>query len=266
MIKAFYGLEKQPFLNTDISLLPHQQDIYETIKVHSYQGGLCLVMGEPGTGKSVIKEAINEIDDKRMLTVTVSRTLHTYSNILKILCEAFNVEQHGNHYKCEKRLIEAAFEIKREGKMLVVIIDEAHLLEMETLRKLRLMFDDFPKNHNLVLIGQPPLMNNMYLKVNADIKSRITYSVVLPKLTDEGLEDFIYTQLDKVGLGHNTFTEDAMSLIVRSSEGVIRKTRNLCLSCLLEGVRQQTRQINTQIVNTVLRMPHWRDEQDLNLM
>jgi hypothetical protein len=58
----------------------------------------------------------------------------------------------------------------------------------------------------------------------------------------------------------------AMGLIVRSSEGVLRKTRNLCLSCLLEGVRQRTKQINTQIVNTVLRMPHWRDEQDLNLM
>jgi type II secretory pathway predicted ATPase ExeA len=266
MIKAFYGLEKQPFAINGIELLPHQQDIFDTLKVHSYQGGLCLVMGEPGTGKSVIKEAVREIDDKRMLVVTVSRTLHTYSNIIKILCDAFNVEQHGNHFKCEKRLIEAAFNIKREGKMLVVIIDEAHLLDMDTLRKLRLMFDDFPKNHNLVLIGQPPLMNNMYLKVNADIKSRITYSVVLQKLNPDDLEDFIFCQMDKVGLGHNTFTEDAISLIVRSSEGVLRKTRNLCLSCLLEGVRQSTKQINTQIVNTVLRMPHWRDEQDMSLL
>ena len=265
MIKAFYGLEKQPFSNQGIELMPNQQEIYDTIKVHSYQGGLCLIIGEPGTGKSVIKEAIKEIDDKRMLVVSISRTLHTYSNIIKILCEAFNVLDQGSNFKCEKRLIEAAYGIKREGKMLVVVIDEAHLLEMDTLRRLRLMFDDFPKNHNLVLIGQPDLMNKMYLKVNADIKSRVTYSVNMQKLTPDQLEDFIFSQMDKVGLGHNTFTEDAIHLIVRSCEGTLRRARNLCLSCLLEAVRNREKQINIAVVNSVLRMPHWRDEQDLNL-
>lgn len=265
MIKAFYGLEKQPFSNQEIELMQNQQEIYDTIKVHSYQGGLCLVLGEPGTGKSVIKEAIQEINDKRMMVVSISRTLHTYSNIIKILCEAFKVEDKGSNFKCEKRLIEAAYHIKREGKMLVMVIDEAHLLDMDTLRKLRLMFNDFPKNHNIVLIGQPPLMNNMYLNINADIKSRVTYSVNMQKLNPDQLEDFIFSQMDKVGLGHNTFTEDAISLIIRSSEGTLRKTRNLCLSCLLEAVRNKERKIDISVVNSVLRMPHWRDEQDLNL-
>jgi MSHA biogenesis protein MshM len=122
------------------------------------------------------------------------------------------------------------------------------------------MFDDFPKNHNLVLIGQPPLMNNLYLKTNEDIKSRITYSVNLKKLYPDQVEEFIYHQLDLVGLGHNTFTEEAIQLIIRSCEGTLRKVRNLCLSCLLEGVRQQQRSIDLKVVNTVLRMPHWREE------
>jgi MSHA biogenesis protein MshM len=38
-----------------------------------------------------------------------------------------------------------------------------------------LLFEDFPKNHNLVLIGRPNLLANLDLGVNHDIKSRVTY-------------------------------------------------------------------------------------------
>ena len=40
------------------------------------------------------------------------------------------------------------------GKSVITIIDEAHLLDIEVLRKLRLMFEEFPKNHNLILSGR----------------------------------------------------------------------------------------------------------------
>ena len=38
--------------------------------------------------------------------------------------------------------------------MLVPIIDDAHLMPADCLRKLRLLCEDFPRSHNLVLIGQ----------------------------------------------------------------------------------------------------------------
>ena len=33
--------------------------------------------------------------------------------------------------------------------------------DLVALRKLRLLFEDFPKNHNLVLIGRPSLLANL---------------------------------------------------------------------------------------------------------
>jgi len=63
--------------------------------------------------------------------------------------------------------------------MLVPIIDDAHLMQSDCLRKLRLLFEDFP--HNLVLIGQPPLLQSLTLSVNEEIRSRVTYSVILPR-------------------------------------------------------------------------------------
>lgn len=263
MIRSYFGIEDNPFSIENVSLLNHQQEIYDTLRVHCQQGGLCLVLGTPGTGKTVIKEILKQNEDKRILVVTVARTLHTYINTIKILCQAFNIDYEGSDFKCEKRLIEEAFSLNRQGKMLVTIIDDAHLMEMNTLRKLRLLFEDFPKNHNIILIGQPVLLNNMSLTVNQDIKSRITYSTIMRKLNPDDMQSFILSQLDRVKLGHNTFTEDATDLIVRSSDGILRHARNLCLSCLLEAVRARTKTVDLANVNRVLIQPHWRKDYDL---
>jgi type II secretory pathway predicted ATPase ExeA len=263
MIRSYFGLTETPFSLDNISLLPHQQEIYEILRVHSQQGGLCMLLGEPGTGKTVIKETIKQQSDKRMLVVTVARTLHTYSNTIKILCQVFNIDYQGSNFKCEKRLIEEAYNLFRSNKLLVITIDDAHLMEMPTLRRLRLLLEDFPKNHNLILVGQLTLLNNIGLKVNGDIKSRITFSSIMRKLNPDDCEQFILCQLDKAGLGHNTFTEEALNLIVRSADGYLRRIRNLCLSALLEAIREHKKMVELSHVNRVLLQPHWRNENDL---
>lgn len=263
MIRAFYGLARDPFAYADLKLLAGQQEIVDTLRVHAQQGGLCLVLGVPGSGKTTVKEHLQaRADPKRALVVTIGRTLHTYPNTLRLLCQAFQLEAGTNPFAGEKALVEQAFSLNRQGKSLMTIIDDAHLLEMQTLRRLRLLFGDFPKNHNLVLVGQPTLMGHLALQANEDIRSRVTYSVVMKRLNPDDMESFIHSCLDVAGLGHNTFTAGAVDLIVRSSEGVLRNARNLCLSCLLEGVRAQNRTIDIDAVNRVLIQPHWRKDDD----
>jgi len=266
MIRSFYGIENNPFSHENITLLKTQEDVYETLKVHNSQGGFCLLMGVPGTGKTVIKEFLKDHTSKQTLVVTVARTLHTYNNTIKILCGAFNIGYSGCNFKCEKSLIEEAYSLKQQGKSLIIIIDDAHLMEMTTLRKLRLLFEDFPKNHNVILIGQPELLNKINLGVNLDIKSRITYSTVMKRLNTDDIQAFILAQLDRIKLGHNTFNQDALDLITRSSDGVLRKTKNLCLSCMLEAVRARKKIVDLEMVNRVLIQPHWRKECDLELL
>ena len=267
MIRSYFGLTSTPFCLEHVELLPHQQEIYDTLMVHSRQGGLCLLLGDPGTGKSVIKEALKQQQDKRLVVVTVARTLHTYGNTIKILCQAFSIEtDEGSYFKIEKRLIEEAYSLHRQGKMLVTIIDDAHFLEMDTLRRLRLLFEDFPKSHNVILIGQPALLHQMSLKVNEDIKSRVTYSIIMPKLVAVDMQSFILAELDRVTLAHNTFDTDSLSLVIRSSEGILRRARNLTLGCLLEAVRSQKKHVDLAMVNRVLIHPHWRIDQEVELV
>lgn len=263
MIRAFYGIDTNPFSTQDIVLLSHQQEVFDVLSVHSYQGGLCLLMGEPGTGKTMIKNSINQQADKTTMVVNIGRTLHTYFNTVKMLCHAFKIDHKGSSFSCEKRLIEQAYNLSNTGKTLIVIIDDAHLMDMHTLRKLRLLFEEFPKNHNIILVGQPQLLHNIALRVNEDIKSRVTYSTILKKLVPDDMEAFILKELDKAGLPHNTFTQDALSLIARSSDGILRRARNLCLSCMIEAVRSRKKTIGIDNVNQVLIQPHWRVEKDI---
>jgi type II secretory pathway predicted ATPase ExeA len=264
MIRSYFGLTDNPFSLRDVTLLEHQQEIYDTLKVHCQQGGLCLVVGGPGTGKSVIKESLKQLPDKQYLVATVARTLHTYTNTVKILCEAFRVEFESSAFKCERRLISQAFNHNHTGKMLVTVIDDAHLLEMDTLRKLRLLFEDFPKNHNLILIGQPELLTSFNLSVNQDLKSRVTYSVITRRLHPDNMRDFLQRELDRLGLAHNTFSEAARELILRAADGVLRRCRNLCLATMLEAVRASAgRTMDIDLVNRVLLQPHWQKDIDL---
>jgi MSHA biogenesis protein MshM len=263
MIRAFYGLTQNPFDRREFELLPGQQEILDTLKVHCQQGGLCLVLGVPGTGKSVIKQAVQKLPENQHLVAAVGRTLHTYTNTVKILCDAFRVDFESSAFKCERRLIEQAFSLNHAGKTLTTILDDAHLMDMANLRRLRLLFEDFPKNHNLVLIGRTSLLADLDLGVNQDIKSRVTYSVITKRLGPDAMRDFILRELDRVGLGHNTFTPPAIDLVVRSADGVLRKARNLGVGCLIEAVRSAKRTIDIDIVNRVLMQPHWQKDADL---
>src|ERR1044071_797859 len=262
MIRSHFGLQRNPFDPEALTLLAHQQEVFDILLVHAQQGGLCLVLGEPGTGKSVTKQHLMAHDPKRMMTTVFNRTLHTYHNTLRILCQAFQIDFEGHDHRCERLLVQEAFKIHRAGKLLVPIIDDAHLRPTDCLRKLRLLCEDFPHSHNLVLIGQPPLLQSLALSINEEIRSRVTYSVVLPRLSPETIEQFILSQLDRAGLGHNTFTAEALALIVRSGEGPLRRTRNLALSSLIEAVRDQTRIVDLKQVNRVLVQPHWRKDCD----
>ena len=82
MIRAHFGLDQNPFGHPNAEqpheLLTQQKEILDTLRVHCQQGGLCIVIGAPGTGKSVIKQALVAHDSKRLIAPVVNRTLHTY--------------------------------------------------------------------------------------------------------------------------------------------------------------------------------------------
>lgn len=239
-------------------------EIFEILLARCVHGSLCVVAGEPGTGKSQIKNALVNHNPKTLVTASVGRTLHTYPRTLRILCEAFQLDYQGGDVKCEKALIEQARKLHHQGKMAAILIDDAHLMDIHALRKLRLLLQEFPKNHNLVLFAQIDIIEIIQLTVNEDIRSRITYSGLLRRLADEDIIAFILQQLDYCGLPHKTISDDAMALIAKASAGVLRNAEYITISSLVQTVRDRTHIVHTKQVNDVLMQPHWRQYQQIS--
>jgi type II secretory pathway predicted ATPase ExeA len=262
MINLIWGIAHEPFKRDKLSLLPQQKHILDIVNIHAQQGGFSVIIGEPGVGKSVLREHIEQLDKNRETSVvSCSRTLHTYRQIAWQLAESFKLET--SEKTIENDLIQAAFAQVRARKTLYMLIDEAHLLELSVLRKLRLLFERFPKNHNVILFGQPELLHYLSLSTHQDIKSRITYSAIIRPLNDDDMQRYIVTQLEAANMGINTFDEAALVLIIRSAEGNLRLCRNLCYASLIEAARETKKTVTITHVNNVLVQPHWRSHEEL---
>lgn len=262
MIKATWGLTHEPFQRDLPPLLPQQQAIAEILHIHAQHGGFAVVLGAPGVGKTVLREHLQARAERgEAIVASFSRTLHTYLNLITQLAEAFQLDAPAK--QLEAQLIHTAHGHLRDGKTLYVVIDEAHLIDMIALRKLRLLFDRFPKRHLLVLLGQPDLLHHLALLPNADIKNRITYSAHLLPLADPDLRTWINAELTAVRLGSNTFDEAALELIERNALGNLRLARNLSHASLLHACRDGKRQVSISHVNEVLIQPHWRSHEQL---
>ena len=303
MIRSHFGLDQNPFSNDTIALLPQQQEVFDTLRVHCQQGGLCVVIGDPGTGKSVIKQALIQHDPKRLIVPVVNRTLHTYPNVLRILCQAFRrrriSDRAGRLRRTEFHLREAswrppsasttdalccwfALRAKRSRRSSTTRISSTCATYADCVFSSRTSprgeTATQSKNHNLILVAQPGLLTSLALSTNEDLQSRVTYSARVAKLAPEAMRAFpkgkpvttLNTELDKVGLPHATFAPEALALIIRASEGVLRRTRNLCRATLVECVRDRTlcswfprgNAFDLKQVNRVLMQPHCREPCD----
>jgi MSHA biogenesis protein MshM len=88
-----------------------------------------VIIGNPGVGKSVLKDHIIALDHEPNITVvSCLRTMHTYVNILKQLAESFKLDVPTKDL--EKTLFNTAFAHIRDRKTLYTLIDEAHLLSI----------------------------------------------------------------------------------------------------------------------------------------
>lgn len=263
MIRPTFGIPQEPFIRDDLKLLKQQQEVFDIVKIHSQHGGFSVVTGAPGVGKSILKNALEKLGNERdTIVVSASRTMHTYLNILKQMATSLKIADIPTR-ELEQELIQVAYNYTRDLKTIYTLIDEAHLLDMEVLRKLRLLFDQFPKKHNLILFGQRELLYSLSMKVNEDVKSRITYSKNILPLSDNEIEQYILSELESVKLGANVFNEDALEIITRSVEGNLRLCRNLCYASLIEACRENKKIVNTNHVNAVLIQPHWRSHEEL---
>ncbi len=111
------------------------------------------MLGVPGTGKSVIKHALCRHEPSTSSPPS-QRTLHTYTNTVRILCEAFHIEFEGARLSLRTPTHRAGPPPQPRRQVLTTILDDAHLMDLATCAAAPAL-RGLPQEPQPVLIGSP---------------------------------------------------------------------------------------------------------------
>ena len=154
-----------------------------------------------------------------------------------------------------KRQLQQEIEVIRgiQRKKVVCILDEAHLLEKETLEEFRFLLNYRFDSMALVLVGQTELWENkLKLQRYAAIRQRIDMYCTLPHLDRSETEQYIASHMDYSGCGQEIFTTKALDEIHKASAGIPRMINRVCEKALMYAFQNQKRLIDDYMIKFVV--------------
>ena len=156
-----------------------------------------------------------------------------------------------------KRQLQRELEIIRgvQHKKVICVLDEAHLLDKETLEEFRFMLNykfDSESPMGLILVGQTELWDQkLRYQSYAAIRQRIDMNIVLRHLDRAETGRYIDSHLAYAGGKKDIFTDRAVDEIFKSTNGIPRMINRVCEKNLMYASQQQKRLIDEHMVQYV---------------
>ena len=265
MYLEYYGLVKEPFHITPdpefLYLSPsHKKALGVILSDVENRAGLMMITGGVGLGKTtILRAAMQQFDKERIKTVLVFNPCISYSELLKLIYEELGLGFHrgDNQFQAIQRLHLALIEDYQSGNNVILVIDEAQNMPVDTLENLMTLSELETNNHKLIqiaLVGQHPELDNL---LNRDalrqLKRRIAHRVMLDKLTKKESIDYIGHRLKIASAVRSSpFTESAIDQIVKHCEGVPRCINITCDNALVSGFGSSQNPIRPALVREVI--------------
>lgn len=253
----FFGYRYPPFADTFEILEPYQSEA-ESLIIHRSnallrQGKSVALYGEAGTGKSMlVKSIISELDAKEFRIAQIPYGGMKPSAILRDLCDEFDIDIAGR----KNLLSRLASEFQRSsGKPFpIIIVDEAHEMQRQSFIDLCSLLHDARARTAaaaIVLVGQPVLKKMLELDIFAPVKTRLSCTFSMPKLSIEDAKEFIAFRLELAQAGKNLFDSDAIECLAADAKGNRRMLMNLAALCLEEAARRNDKVVTAEIVSAI---------------
>ncbi len=263
MYLSHFGLNEPPFRIT-----PHTEFFFSganrgaTLEALLYaithDEGIVKVAGEVGSGKTMLCRVLVERLPKSVETIYLANPSLSRDEILHVIAADLQVESRGERVTILLRALqERLIKLYAAGRRVVVLIDEAHAMPVETLEEIRLLSNLESNRHKLlqiVLFGQPELDQHLALPNMRQLKERITHSFTLEPLVRSDVESYVDFRMRAAGYrGPNVFVPPAMKLIAQSSQGLTRRINILADKSLLAAFADGTHQVTAKHARAALR-------------
>ena len=259
--KAFYEMQHTPFTRD----IPPEK-LYESPAMADAIGRLAyaadrqlfaVVTADAGCGKStLIRRFVTTLSQEEYIFLYLSDSKLTPRWFYKGLLDQLGIES--KFYRGDaKRQLQKEVEIIRgvQKKKVVCILDEAHLLEKESIEEFRFLLNyksDSMSPMALVLVGQTELWDKLRLQRYAAVRQRIDIHCVLPHLDRAETERYILSHLAYAGGKQEIFTDKAIDDIYKESTGIPRSINRICEKSLMYASQQNKRLIDEHLVRYII--------------
>ncbi len=271
MYRNFYQLNYAPFATTDhpepLFLSPRHQTALESIVTGiEQQQGLAVLTGEAGIGKTtLLRSMLTSLPTLQPYFISDSDLSlgHRVSpkELIRSMKRKVGQEPAANASRQSlaemiNELQEFFIQANKQGTTVVMVVDDAHLLPLETLRMLPQIIDIFPyrdKLAHLVLLGQPSLTTKLRDPKLQALKSQIATFVTLPRLKKKESQTYIKTKLEQATTANASIVSTpAIKTIANYAQGIPRNLNVLCTETLTTGFQQQKHPIPKRLVREII--------------
>lgn len=249
-----YGIKELPFTltpNTNyfFGLPSHKEAIAVLVTALKTGEGFIKVTGEVGTGKTLIcRKLLNELPQD-FVTAYIPNPFLNPAELRRSVANELNVSLTDNADQQEftHRIQQQLIHIHQENKGVVLIIDEAQALPVESIEALRLMTNLETESRKLlqvVLFGQPELDEKLALPELRQLKQRITFSYTLRLMDADQVYQYVRHRMTVAGYrGAEIFNRKCCELMFKASKGTPRIVNVLCHKALMLAYGEGTQQI-----------------------
>lgn len=253
----FFGLKEDPFrITPDPNFFFPSKSHRQAEKLLKFVvdngEGFCVIIGEPGVGKTtVLRRFLRDVESQVIYALILNPTLNP-EEFLKTVLNDFGLDAENKEkdklLKDFKKFLE---ETVKKGKKILIVVDEAQNLPVETIEELRLLSNletDKEKLVQIILVGQPELDDKLRLPQLRQLNQRITNKAYIVPLDFEDTKKYIIHRLMLAGQGSVNFTESAFKKIYKYSKGIPRIINILSSRALMAAFMENSYKIKPENV------------------
>jgi general secretion pathway protein A len=199
-------------------------------------GGLVLITGEIGAGKTLLADALTRLlrgGDVRV--ATVANPPRTAAALLAAIARALGDDARGGAAaRLAARIRARVAEERAGGRSTVLVIDEAQRLDARALDELRMLTNpgDGP-SVAIVLLGQPELRD--HVEALPQVAQRVVVRHHLGAMDAAEVDAYIAHRVRVAGGERRIFSERAARAAHAETDGIPRLVNLLCANALFVG-------------------------------
>lgn len=264
MYLEHFGLTEPPFRIT-----PHTEFFFSggnrgatldaLVYAITHDQGIVKISGEVGSGKTMLCRVLMERLPKDVTFIYLANPSLSREDILYAIADELHLDVPENARAAIvlKALQEHLIRAYSEGRQVVILVDEAHAMPVETLEEIRLL-SNLESNHSkllqLVLFGQPELNDVLARPDMRQLKERITHNFMLEPLIHADVAQYIEFRMRTAGYkGPSLFSAPAIKLIARVSLGLTRRINILADKALLAAFAEGTHEVGLKQAQIALK-------------